>query len=421
MLATVYGDVMNKKRFIFFLILAIPFYSFSQNKNLDYYISNAITNSPLLNDYRNQLLLNRVDSQILRASTSVQIMANGTSYYAPLRNGYGYDQAITNGAQLQALLTATKNLLPKKYLNLQFKDIQIIGDSIRNVSKITEQDLKKTIITQYITTFGDQLQLNFNNELQNLLSREEIILKKLTQKNVYRQVDYLSFLVTLQQQELTQQQLQVQYKNDYATLNYLAGILDTVTSILSPPDINIVTALYTDSSAFFLKYKIDSLKLINNKALIDIGYSPRINLYADGGLQSSLAYQPYKNFGTSFGVSFVVPIYDGGQKRLQYAKIDIAERTRAKNRDFFQNQYYQQIAQLQQQLFAIENLLPAINKQVKYIETLIQANGKLLETGDIKMTDYILALNNYITTKNLIVQNMISRYQIINQLNYWKR
>jgi hypothetical protein len=57
----------------------------------------------------------------------------------------------------------------------------------------------------------------------------------------------------------------------------------------------------------------------------------------------------------------------------------------------------------------------------KYIETLIDANGKLLETGDIKMTDYVLALNNYITAKNLVVQNMIARLQIINQLNYWNK
>jgi len=37
------------------------------------------------------------------------------------------------------------------------------------------------------------------------------------------------------------------------------------------------------------------------------------------------------------------------------------------------------------------------------------------------MTDYILALNNYITAKNLVVQNMIARLQIINQLNYWNK
>lgn len=412
---------MNKKRFIFFLIFFIPFYSFAQNKNLDYYISTAVTNSPLLNDYRNQLLSNSIDSQILRAAMGIQVTANGNSYYAPVRNGYGYDAAITNGAQLQALLTATKNLLPKKYLNLQFKDLQIIGDSIRNASKISEQDLKKIIINQYITTYGDQLQIDFNNQLHDLLIREEIILKRLTQKNVYKQVDYLSFLVTYQQQDLTRNQLQVLYKNDYATLNYLTGIIDTVTTLLAPPEINVVRTFFTDSSAFFLKYKIDSLRLVNNKSLIDLGYRPHINLYADGGYQSSLAFQPYKNFGASFGVSFVIPIYDGGRKRLQYSKIDIAERTRLRNKEFFQNQYYQQIAQLQQQLSAIENLLVPINKQIKYIETLIDVNGKLLETGDIKMTDYILALNNYITAKNLVVQNMIARLQIINQLNYWHK
>ena len=74
---------------------------------------------------------------------------------------------------------------------------------------------------------------------------------------------------------------------------------------------------------------------------------------------------------------------------------------------------------LWQQLYAIENLSGTINKQVKYIQTLIEVNGKLLETGDIKITDYILALNYYITAKNLMTQNMISRYQVINQINYW--
>ena len=30
-----------------------------------------------------------------------------------------------------------------------------------------------------------------------------------------------------------------------------------------------------------------------------------------------------------------------------------------------------------------------------------------------------LALNNYITSKNLVVQNQIARYHVIHQLNYW--
>ncbi|MBA2250854.1 MAG: TolC family protein [Chitinophagaceae bacterium] len=412
---------MNKWRLIFLCNFFIPLLSFGQDKDLDYYISNAVSNSPLLNDFRNQVLLNKADSQLLLATTRVQVTGNGNSFYAPVIAGYGYDKILTNGGQLQALVTASKNLFPKNFLNLQFFDLQLTGDSIRTASRISELDLKKNIINQYITVYGDQLQLGFNNELHALLSREEIILKRLTQKNVYKQVDYLSFLVTYQQQNLTQQQLAVQYKNDFSTLNYLAGIFDTSTTILPEPSMSAIRDFATDTSAFFQKFRIDSLRLINNRSLINFSYKPHINLFADGGYQSSLQVQPYKNLGTSFGINFTVPIYNGHQKKLQFLKIDIAERTRLRNREFFERQYYQQVAQLQQQLSAIENLLDPINKQIKYIQTLIDVNGKLLETGDIKMTDYILALNNYITAKNLVVQNTIARYLVINQLNYWKK
>lgn len=412
--------IIKKYSLVFFVIFSC-FCSVAQDKKLDYYLSAGVSNSPLLNDYRNQLLSNKIDSQILLASTRIQITGNGNSFYAPVINGFGYDAVLTNGGQLQGLITATKSLLPKKFLSSQFQDIQITGDSLRIVSRISEQDLRRTIVTQYITVFGDQLQIDFNSTLVNLLSTEEIILKRLTQKNIYKQVDYLSFLVTFQQQNLIQQQLEVQYKNDFATLNYLSGIFDTTATQLAPPDIIGVRDFRKDSSPFFLKFKIDSLRLINNKSLIDLGYRPHINLFGDGGYQSSFMTQPYKNFGTSFGVSFILPIYDGRQKKLQYSKLAIAERTRLRNKEFFENQYNQQIAQLQQQLSAIENLLDPVNNQIKYIETLIEADGKLLETGDIKMTDYVLAINNLITAKNLVVQNTINRYQVINQLNYWMR
>lgn len=413
---------MSKIRFIFFLAFIFnSIFVFAQNKNLDYYVNNATANSPLLNNITNQLLINRLDSQILLAQTGIQVTANGNSFYAPVVYGWGYDAAITNGQQLQALVTISKNLLPKKYLSLQFKDLQLTGDSLRVAAKISQQDIKKSVIAQYITTYGDQLQLDFTNQLINLLSREEIILKALTQKNVYRQVDYLSFLVTYQQQNLSREQLNIQYKNDFATLNYLAGIFDTTTVSLPSPDITVVRNFITDTSAFFLKFRVDSLRLINNKALIGLNYRPHITAYTDFGYLSSLNYLPYKNFGRSYGINFTIPIYDGHQRRLQYSKIDILEKTRLRNKEFFQNQYNQQIAQLLQQLSLLESLNEPINKQINYLETLIDVNGKLLQTGDIKMTDYILALNNYITAKNLVVQNIISRYQIINQLNYWNR
>lgn len=158
---------------------------------------------------------------------------------------------------------------------------------------------------------------------------------------------------------------------------------------------------------------------MNERSIIDAGYRPKVNLFADAGYQSTFILTPYKNFGTNIGINLTIPIYDGHQKQLQYSKLNIAERTRQKQKEFFTSQFQQQIQQLEQQLNDLENLYAPINEQIKYLQTLIEVNGKLLETGDIRITDYVLALNNYITSKNLVVQNRISRYLVIHQLNYW--
>ena len=410
---------MNKNQFLFLTLFLAPIFLFSQNKDLSFFINNSVNNSPQLYEYRNLLLANSIDSLLIVAANRYQVTGSGNAYYAPVFNGYGYDVAITNGQQLSALVALNKQVYNKKNLSLQFQNLQLQRDSLHVSSAITIQDIKKSIISQYITTYGDQLQVDFNDEVITLLSTEESILKKLTQKNVYKQADYLSFVVTLQQQQLTRSQLLVQYKNDYATLNYISGIIDTAIAPLAPPDIPVVKDFIYDSSAFFLKYKIDSLRLVNQRLVMNAGYRPRINLFADAGYQTTFTIAPYKNIGTNVGINVAIPIYDGNQRKLQYTKLTIQERTRLRQKDFFTTQLTQQLQQLQQQLTALESLSGPIDKQIKYLETLIDVNGKLLETGDIKITDYVLALNNYITSRNLVVQNMIARYQVMNQLYYW--
>ena len=106
---------------------------------------------------------------------------------------------------------------------------------------------------------------------------------------------------------------------------------------------------------------------------------------------------------------------------MEISKINIDARNRSNYKDFFNNQYTQQIAMLTQQLHQTEAMISVIDEQLKYSKSLIEVNGKLMNAGEAKVTDFILALNNYITAKNLITQNRISRLQIINQLNYWNR
>ncbi len=400
---------------------ALTTVSTAQKNQLDYYIGQAITSSPLLKDYKNQAALAAYDSLLIVLGYKPQFTASALGAYAPVIKGWGYDAAITNGQNVNALFGVSQQIPNKKTLHSQFETLQLQNLSLANTSKMTEQDLKKNITAQYITAWSGLQTLHFNTEIRDLLAKEEIILKKLTQDNVYRQVDYLAFLVTLQQQELQLRQQSIQYRYDVAGLNYLSGIKDTTAVDLAEPLLSLATLPDAKSSVFYKQYEIDSLKLANSRALVDINYRPKITLSADAGYNSSLMVTPYKNIGTSVSVTATVPLYRYKQKQIEYSKIKLSEKTLTGNKEFFIRQRDQQLAQLYQQLNATEDLIKEINKQLKYTQSLIDVNERLLNSGEVKITDFILALNNYITAKNLIAQNTVARLQIINQINYWNR
>jgi len=408
--------------FSILLLTIISLYSFGQQKSLDEFISSGITRSPLLKDLKNQKKSNAIDSLKIIAGYKPQVTASSVNYYAPsLPSGWGYDQTISNGGGFNQLITVNKRLVSKENLHNQYEAINLQNQSLEVSGKISEQDIKKSITAQYITAYGDQQLYTFNQEMLKLLSKEEAILKTLTEKNVYRQTDYLSFLVTLKQQELSITQLKIQLQNDLASLNYLSGVNDTSFISLSPPDMQPAVLPEIDNSVFAQQYKIDSLKLVNSDAIIEYNYKPKIDLYADAGHESTFALDPYKNFGTSFGVTITMPIYDGKQKKLQHDKNAIAQQTRGEYEQYFKSQYAQQIAQLVQQLQLTEQMIGQATDQLKYSEALIEANRKLLVSGDVRMADYILAIGNYLSAKNTITQTSINKLQIINQINYWNR
>lgn len=407
--------------FSIILYLFICSAAFGQANTLDHFLETARSNSPLLKDLRNQAASNQIDSLRLRAGLRPQVNLNSGGLYAPVVSGYGYASAITNEHTLNALLGVNQAIVSKKNIESQVQAIVLQSQSLINSGKISEQDLKKAVTTQYITAYGSLQQLKFNQEVIDLLSQEESLLKKLTRSNVYRQSDYLTFLVTLKQAQLTLLQSRQQYKNDYTTLNYLAGVADTSMIELQEPALQLPLLPDADNSIFFKQYKIDSLKLVNSRQQIDFSYKPKINLLADGGYNSDFMGQAYKNFGISAGFSFTLPLYDGGQRKMQYTKITLEEETRQNYKAFFDVQYRQQIAQLKQQINESNNLLKQVDDQLKYSKSLIEVDTRLMQTGDLRIADLILAINNYLTVKNLRTTTNITKLQLINQLNYWNR
>jgi hypothetical protein len=403
------------------LIICTTYSGYAQNNTLTSFIEQAEANSPLIKDYNNQILSTRLDSLLFRAALKTQVNFISSNSYAPVIHGFGYDGAVTNGANISTLVQANRNFFSANNIGNQLAAIRLQGRALSDTIQISQQDIKRAVTEQYIIAYGDQVTMDFNQEIFNLLQKEEQALKKLTQASVYKQADYLAFYTTLQQQQFVYLQSQIQYNTDYLTLNYLAGVVDTTVQRISNPDLNDSMQFDFYHSVFYKRFTTDSLRLATEKAIINYEYKPRIGAYTDAGYISSLLESPYRNFGVSFGVSLAIPIYNGHQKQYRLRQVDLRENTRLTNKLFFVNQYKQQIAQLNQQLHASDLLVKTINEQIKYVQTLITANAKLLQTGDIRVSDYVLAITNYINARNILNQNYINRLRIVNQINYWNR
>ena len=410
-------------RFTYTLLTGIFFIYglFAQERNVKYYIDQALTNSPLLIDYQNQILSNRIDSMRIGAGLGPQVNFISNNIYAPTINGWGYDEVITDQSNIGAMVSVSKELKSRANRQNQYEALQWQNRSITNSRKISEQDLIKSVIEQYITTYGLWQQFLNDNDIIGMLRKEDIILRKLTEKGVYLQTEYLTFLGTVQQKELELLQTKIQYKSSFFALNYLCGISDTAVLHLSEPDIEMAFIPKPEKSVFYQQFITDSLKLVTVDKQIDFEYQPKASVSIDAGYLSSFLVQPEKNFGASIGLNFSVPIYDGHQRKMQHDKIRIAEQTLLNYSEFYKIQYQQQIRQLMEQLEGNRLVEEQTANQIRYAQSLINANHKLIETGEVRISDYILAINNLMTLKGMLVQNNLDKYRIINQINYWSR
>lgn len=401
--------------FLLFLTSALG----AQERNLDFYIKAALQNTPAFRDFQNQSALNRQDSLLIRAGLRPQITAGSAVSIAPTFKGFGYDPALSNGGFFNALVSVSQPVwVPKKNLSAQFQALAVQNQSLQNNARLTEQDIRQSIGMQYINAYGTAQQLTFNRETLELLRREDTVFKRLTEQNVYRQTDYLTFLTSLRQQETTVRQLEMQYQNEFATLNYLCGLADTITRVLSAPDLSLPALSPVENTVFYRKYTLDSLQIRADDQLIDIPYRPAVNVLGDAGFNSSFQSQGWKNLGFSIGITATVPLYDGRQRHLRHEKTVLLENTRQGYRDFFLRQYRQEINQARQQLATLDQFDTSIQTQLQTTNALIEANGRLLRTGDARVVDYLMAIGNQLNARNQLTANQISRLQIINQLYF---
>lgn len=391
-----------------------------QSKNtLSYFLETAKVNSPVLNDYNNQIISNRIDSLKLKAAYGFIVTGEGNAGYSPNIKGWGYDNALTNGQSLFAGVRVAKEFISRNNLNTRLAGVSASIAQVLAQKNISIQTLNKQITDQYIATYASQQQYDVSKEIIHLLDQEDIVLKKLTQAAVFKQTDYLTFKVTLQQNELTLEQQKANWQNNYSLLKYLSGMIDNTFESLEKPSFNdILSPTSFDGSIYEKAFQADSLKLANDAKIIQYNYKPKVMAFSDSGYQSSFTTTPYKNFGMSVGVGVTIPIYDGHQKKMLLQQNQLSLETRQKYLEQTQRQYQQQILQVNNQLEQYDKMINTANQQIIYAKTLVEANAKQLPTGDVRMVDFILSINNLLGLKGNIIQYNTTLFNLKNQLQY---
>jgi outer membrane protein TolC len=363
--------------------------------------------------------MNSVDSLLIKANRLPQIKFNGLMMYAPIIHDYGYSEAITNGANLISVLSASQSIFNNKSIESQYRKIGLQNQSLSNSSRITEKDLKKAITEQYLTAYSFSSEMTSLKTIVKSSHDEEAILKQMMEKGIYRQTDYLSFLVELQSQELDLNDLELKYKKELSGLKLLCGMEDTNSWQLSMPEITHHLGK-TDHSPFFSRFMIDSLSIQNEKTIIDRNYKPSVSWLTDAGLVNNEPVVIYKNFGISIGMSLTLPVYDGNQRKMNYQKLKMSEETRKGYADFFRQQYDQQLQQLNEQLLRIMDIVPKLKHQLEMAEVIVRQDKDLLNQGGITIIDYVLALKNLMIFRKNLNQYQVDALRIINEINYWE-
>ncbi len=401
---------------VFFLSSTLA--GFGQANTLNYYLEAAIKGSPLFADLQNQVHSLTLDSLLLRASLGPQVNFTSNNFYAPVVNGYGYDELITNRGNYNALLGINYNLLGKNSIENRTNTIHIQKQLLELNSKLNEQDLKQSVTSQFITIYGEQQILNTTEKVLNIFKEEEFILKSMAEKGTYKQAEYLTFLATYKQAQLSYSQLKLQTQNDLNVLNYLCGLLDTNYINLQDPAIRIRQTISSEKTYQFQKFVYDSLNVKNSFEQLKFNYKPKLSLFGDAGYNTTFMYHAERNFGASAGFSFSVPIYDGNQRKSQEGKLRLTENTRTLYAEYYKKQYNIKQQQLLQQITASENILTEARSQLEVQETLMNANKKLLETGDVRVTDYLFSITNFISAQATVQQLQTNKLQLVNTYNF---
>ncbi|HEY5123671.1 MAG TPA: TolC family protein [Ignavibacteria bacterium] len=392
---------------------------YSQPKNLNYYIDNAIITNQVINENRKLITTFDIRKELINSSLNKPKIYSTVNYlFAPSFGEFGYDSAVTNGGLYSALVNLELPLFNGFTSRTKLQEALNEQNTYKNNIITTEHEIFKNVTDLYIKAYQDYEQISTADETLRILDLQREIINAMIERGIGKFSDLKLLDVEYQTQVINKNQLEMVFEKDLMDLNLIAGIRDTSTVELDKPDIKLA-ADKSLKSYFLESFLLDSLKLITEKDVNESNYKPQLSFFINGGLNAVNYTEIWKKVGMSTGINMTFSIYDGNQKELNNYLIDIRGQNISYQKNYFVYQNEIRKKNILKELSGQEKLLSQQEKQLENYQSLLELYRNLFVSGEVSLLEYINILKNYISFKNEIIINKNQQLIIINEYNYW--
>jgi outer membrane protein TolC len=425
------------KRFLLLIISLLIVFEIAnaQQRDLNYYLEKAKSNSPLIQKNRNDAKIIDLDlQQTERILKSPEINLESNVLFAPIithtgtsnrlnitspgaDNYSGYDLGITNGGQYQAFISIKQPLLGKMNSQVYALKSEISRKQNENSTTLTIHEMEQLVAYQYILCLKSKAQLKNSEITKQQLGEQLGLMKKLVENAVYKQSDLMLLLIAKQDMELAGKSFEDDYKSNLYDLNLLCGINDTTAVEIQEPDLQLKPTTGSGSQ-FLTSYKLDSLSIIADQSISELKYKPQLSTFANAGL-NAVNVPAFNRLGFSAGLTFSWNLYDGNQRKLEREKSNVNISTLLFEKNHFITQQEINKNKIRSQLKSLDERGAILEDQLQQYEKLCKAYENELSQGLVSVMDFKNLLKDITVKKQEFLLQRMEKQLLINSYNYW--
>lgn len=409
-------------------------------RSLSDYLETAQQRSPLLADYRNRTKMAGEELQRLKALyTRAHLEVTGDYLFVPIvsldggrtsfkwnaqsaTDYYGYDLGQSSGS-LQAGVTLTRPLLGRSDYRLARRQYDLESDRMDYQMRMAAHELRRTVTEQYLLCLLDRAGQAYADSVTALLDRRIRLTRRLVRGGQARQSDLR--LLDIERTATAADRLTAvqSYRSHLADLNLLCGMTDTSDVVLSDsvslaePSLRAVVP----SSLFVEQYRHDSLDVDQTLRVARQQYRPRLDFFANSGLQVGDYHRWFQHFGWSAGLTFRWTIYDGRQQRHRLNRAQWQQVTIDGYRDRADLTRRTRLRQCRDELRSVDRRRTMLDSQMVGYDGVLREYERQVNAGQVSVMDYLTLLRQRVQAAHDRMVLQTNRLLVLAACEYWSK